>query len=176
MNRILARRVGALLVAGVLTGCATDGPEVRTQRAPGADFATYRTFAVTGQAQQSERERQILESWISEALQEAGLEPADDPDLLVRYLAFARDEVSVDEVPREELVRLRSGYVTWNEYETQVRTVTEGTLLFDVIDTATDRLVWEGRVDQAIDRGARLANRRRIRAAVEALFADFPRR
>lgn len=71
---------------------------------------------------------------------------------------------------------MRQGYVTWNDYETEVRTVTEGTLVVDVIDTATNRLVWEGRVTQAIERGARLANRQRIRAAVEALFADFPRR
>lgn len=176
MHRTLARLAGALSLATLLAGCATAPPDTRTHRAPGVDFDTYRTFSVRGQALQSERERELLESWMSEALFEAGLEPGDDPDLEVRYLAFARDEFSVDQVPGEELVRMRQGYVTWNDYETEVRTVTEGTLVVDVIDTATNRLVWEGRVTQAIERGARLANRQRIRAAVEALSADFPRR
>jgi hypothetical protein len=176
MNGTLARLAGTLSLATLLAGCATATPDTRTHRAPGVDFDAYRTFSVSGQALQSQRERELLESWMAEALMEAGLEPGDDPDLEVRYLAFARDDYSVSQVPREELLRMRQGYVAWNEYETEVRTVTEGTLVVDVIDTATDRLVWEGRVTQAIERGARLANRQRIRGAIEALFSDFPRR
>ncbi|MEE4360965.1 MAG: DUF4136 domain-containing protein [Pseudomonadales bacterium] len=176
MIRCLHRLLGGLLLSMLLSGCTSTAPDTRTTRAPGVDFSAYETFSVAGQGMLAPDDRKLLESWIAASLRDAGLVPSEDPDLEVRYLAFARDETSVEAVPREELLRVREGYVTWNEYETDYRIVTEGTLVVDVVDRARDALVWEGRVTQAIERGARIANRKRIRSAVEALLAEFPRR
>lgn len=176
MTRDLRRPIGALLLVMLLGACASSAPDTRSRRAPGVDFTTYRTFSVEGQGLLAPEDRQVLESWIGAELEAAGLRPGDDPDLQVRYLAFAQDQIDVEQVPREQLLVVREGYATWNEYETQYRTLTEGTLVVDVVDTAADTLVWEGRVTQAIERGARIRNRPRIQAAIRALFAEFPRR
>jgi hypothetical protein len=94
------------------------------------------------------------------------------PSLLVHFHASVRDRVDVFEVDR------RAGYDV-GEYGpgTAVRQYEEGTLLVDIVDAETLRVIWRGwaraDVTRLIDDPDALE--RLIQEAARAMFREFPR-
>jgi hypothetical protein len=129
---------GLVLCTGL--GCAT---HVHTEHAPNANFAGYRTFALTqghvfNEGRLDERDtlvRDRIDSALRTELSAKGLQATNlNPDLLVTYTAGARTKAEV--VPNPEAYTLGGMPAPWlSEYR-------QGTLIIDFIDADTKQLVW----------------------------------
>jgi hypothetical protein len=118
------------LAAGLglsVLGCT--GTEVRTDRDPGVNLAKYRTFDVGGQVlvngvpdRRNTLARDRVEAALEQELQQKGLAPsAQSPDLIAIYTAGSRSVNS------------------------------DSTLLIDLIDPRTNKLVWRSVVEMNHD-------------------------
>ena len=185
----LSRRYGiwtmGLLL--LLAGCAT-GPKISSEVDPEADFGRYRTFGFyTPLALEKEGYATPTTDRIKAAAR-AQMESrgyaysADQPDLWLNLNAYLQERTDVSTIPTVDYnyyysYRARSYFAVpyWRD-QTDVRQYTEGTLNVDLVDRASNRLVWEGiavgRVSQTKpeERGAR------IDSAVAEIFARFPYR
>lgn len=110
---------------------------------------------------------------IERQLAAAGLRPATDgkPDLYVTYYAYSGDKLDLTGVD----YKLAPG-VSWiGDPSTHTeRSYTQGTLEVDLVDAASNHLVWHGTATDAEQSLDRL--RSRIDAAVQRLFRDYPPR
>ena len=114
-----------------------------------------------------------IQNSVSAELAARGLERVGTgPSLLVHYHASVRDRVDVFEVDR------RAGYDV-SEYGpgTAVRQYDEGTLLVDVVDAETLRVIWRGwaraDVTRFLDQPEALETL--VEEAARAMFQHFPR-
>jgi len=131
----------AVLIAAAGSGCATT--QISTDHDPRADFADYKTFAVqSGQVMRNGRVdphdtlmRDRIDGALANVLQEKGLQAeTQNPDLIVTYTAGAQTYADTGGWGYD-------GY-GFGDYDDGLDTVQEGTLLIDVIDAHTQKLVW----------------------------------
>ena len=95
-------------------------------------------------------------------------------DLLIHYHAAINERIDVDEVDR------RYGYCAGADCQPgvtpQVTRYEAGTLVVDIIDARTQRLIWRGWAQDSVEDV--LGNRDRVRQTVEEgvsrMFATFP--
>ena len=102
-----------------------------------------------------------------------GFERADasaTPDLLIHYHAAINERIDVDEIDR------RYGYCATADCRPRVTRHEAGTLVVDIIDARTQRLIWRGWAQDSVE--GVLGNRDRVRQTVEdgvsGMFATFP--
>jgi len=141
----------------LLTGCAS-GPTIVANTNPGTDFSAFKTYNFfeplgtdrTGGVRTPLSSR--LVSSMNRALISRGLSLDDEPDLLVDFVVSAEDRIDVRTSPSNTVHRSHwgRGFSTWPTYNTTVRQYTEGTLLIDLIDPATNTLVGEGAAQSRI--------------------------
>jgi hypothetical protein len=158
-------------LAAAAAGCAST--TVRTDSDPRVNLAQYDTFAlrrgqvlVNGVADNRDTlVRDRVESALGQELQQKGLEPsAQNPDLIATYTAGAR---SVAEFEDDW-----DGVVYGGPRGAWVDEYTRGTLLIDLIDPKTNKLVWRAIVDMGEDEDLRSAEN--IRKAVDKAFEKYP--
>ncbi len=162
----------AALALAVSTGCSSI--TTTTNYDSDASFSSYRTFQVESRSSLPEPLTKEIERAITGELQRRGLIPAEDGDIVINYFTLVNDKTIVRETPEVTLLNHRRGYTVWNTYETEIRNVTEGTLIVDVVDANTDRLIWEGYVEGALSRGDFSRNVRKIAEGVLRLFENMP--
>jgi hypothetical protein len=170
---ILGATVAALLVAG----CAT--MRVGTYVSRDTDFSTYRTYAwaprdalPVGDARLEHNP--ILVDYLEGAV-ERGLHahrlllvPASaHPDLLVHFHGSVRQVFNVATASR--------AHEHGASEEVDIVTYDEGTLVVDMVDAATDRLVWRGWAIGALNSVLESQDRmeRAINEAVARMLAGF---
>lgn len=94
-----------------------------------------------------------------------------DPDLLVHYHANISERIDVNRTEREY------GYCQGVDCDAWVIQYEAGTLVIDIVDARTKRLIWRGwaqdSVDGVLDNPERM--RRKIEEAVSRMLARFPR-
>jgi hypothetical protein len=75
-----------------------------------------------------------------------GMSLSDSPDLLVDFVVSAEDRIDIRSTPSHTVHRSHwnRSFNTWPTYNTTVRQYTEGSLIIDLIDPATNTLVGEG--------------------------------
>jgi hypothetical protein len=170
-----------VLVGGLLLGLAC-GPmlQVRTDFDRAADFQRFRTFTIgegrqvgktaTGMPNTLVKDR--IDSALRSQLGAEGLVPAsvaETPDLTVRYIAGART--------KQELEGVGWGGPYWGSpYYTDdvwLREYPEGTLVVDLVDTRTGKLVWRASI---VAEGEGFAKESFINKAVAKAFEKFPPR
>jgi hypothetical protein len=156
----------AVIAAFVALGCGTT--QVRTDRDPDVNLASYRTFEVQqgqviAQGMVDPRDTLVhdrVQSALQSQLEGKGLtETAQDPDLIATYTARGREVLDVDDDWDEYA---RTGFDR-GAYPQQKR---EGTLVLDLIDAKTNKLVWRSivevdnddlrsakTIDKAVDKG-----------------------
>ena len=147
-----------MLFAGALTlmlaGCASSGPTITVNSAPGVDLSNFQTFNFMqplgtdrSSGARTPMSTMLMSSVIRE-LTSRGLEQSDTPDLLVDFFVTTEDRMDVRTSPTMNSVHRshwsRSCCTTWPTYQTTVRQYTQGTLLIDLIDPAGNALVAEG--------------------------------
>ncbi len=97
------------------------------------------------------------------------VEREQSPDLMINYVGFGTDMTSIEGVTKE----LAPG-VKWigDPQAHSMRSYREGTLVFEVVDTATEEMVWSGWVTEL----ARTFEKLRAKAskATRRVFTHFP--
>lgn len=192
--RLMTRLPTGLLAAVFLGlgGCATSGPEVRTDYDASTDFAQYRTFAF---ATPLGTDREGYQSIVSQRLKSATQREmeargmrlvTDQPQLLVNFNAAITEKMRVATAPtpvvgisvaRGGYYGYRRGmYGAWPVYvdQTTAMPYQEGTLNIDVVDAARKQLVWEGVASGAVTQEKQDKLQSTIDAAVKAIFARYP--
>lgn len=170
------------LLAGALGLAACSSTTVHADWDHQADFTHFHTYAWLAPSDPQaaphlpEHLDIRLRRIVDEILDAKGYQPAVPPNLpdfeLVYYLDVDR-ELRVDTIAHDYY-----GAYGWRGVwpgigpTTRVREITTGTLVLDVVDRASNRLVWTGSVAGT----ARHENPsgERIQAVMEAMLSDFP--
>jgi hypothetical protein len=185
---LTALRLGlAAMAAVVLAGCAS-GPKLFVNEDPGADFASYRTFAFsTPLGTDSPQYSSMLSTFLKDAtrreLESRGYRYVEsDPDLLVNFYVKTKEKITSTSVPTGPAYGAGyygyrgMNYGVWSGYETEVRQYTEGTLNIDLIDRERRRLVWEGIAVGRINDKVRENLGAAVDEVVGLVFQKYPHR
>lgn len=173
--RLLAGGVAAA-VAALLVACAPITVTSFTER--GVNVATYRTFgwdridtSVPGDARLDNNTmfHEYVRQAIDRQLISRGYEPATvQPDVLVHYHASTRQRIYTS---GEQRTAERCQDCAVEVYD-------EGTLLVDLLDARTGKLVWRGVAESGlagvVNDQARMEET--VERVVERIFARLPRR
>jgi hypothetical protein len=97
-------------------------------------------------------------------------DPTAKPDLLIHYHATIADRIDVDAIDRG------NGYCAATDCTPRVTHYEAGTLVVDVVDARTNRLIWRGWAQDSLD--GVLGNRDRVRHTIEEgvtrMFVSLP--
>lgn len=167
----------------ILTGCASSGPVISTNISPDADFSSVKTFNIM-QPSGSDRSSEVptsltemLSQSVSDQMGSRAIYLSDTPDLLVNFYVLGEDREDVRSPPTSSASfhsRHRQGrYSTWGSYRTTAGQYTAGTLVIDLIDPATNTLVWEGVAQQSISSNSSNITQQQINEVVNLILADF---
>ena len=140
-----------VIMALLLSACAS-GPTIVANTNPGTDFSAFKTYNFfqplgtdrTGGVRTPLSSRLI--SSMNRELISRGMSLSDSPDLLVDFVVSAEDRIDIRSTPSHTVHRSHwsRSFNTWPTYNTTVRQYTEGSLIIDLIDPATNTLVGEG--------------------------------
>lgn len=111
---------------------------------------------------------------VERQLAKRGLSRASSPeqaDLVVHYHAVIQPRIDVNRVDRDY------GYCYDEACTTRVMEYESGTLVLDVVDRKTNRLIWRGWAQESVDRmlKSRDGMATEIARAVDGMFERFPR-
>jgi hypothetical protein len=170
------------LLAGLLIGCSS--LRVTTDFAEGTDFSAFRTFqyrdSTNNLAVSSPLSHQRIVNAIHRGMVSSGLSGVqENPDVFVTYHG------SVDQ--QTHFRTTYSGVNQWNgsrrnsrgmgfgvaSSTTRPTTVTQGTLVIDVWDADSNRLIWRSVATRALNSNPE-RNTSAINDAVERAFRQFP--
>jgi hypothetical protein len=166
----------SLFAAGALAGCATLTVSSHVERS--ADFSGYHAFAwgapdalPTGDPRLDANAdfRDHVEGAIEKQLSTRGLRQADpqSADVLVHYHANVAQRIDVDAADRQY------GYSSGNARPGVVE-FEQGTLVVDLIDARTMRLIWRGWAQDSINVNDRDRINRQVDEGVTRMFERFP--
>lgn len=181
MGRQLLLRTAAVAAAVMMTGCAT--LRVSSHTDPGLVWSKYTTFdwgpadALPAGDPRLDKDpffEDRVEGAIEKAMAAHGFARAagsDRPDVLIHYHASITDRLDVDRLDR------RYTPCATEECGPAVTRYEAGTLVVDIIDTASNVLIWRGWAQGSVEGvlGNRDRLRRRIDESVERMFATLPR-
>ncbi len=176
------RQIAAAGVASlVLASCATT-MTVSSHMERGLDFSRYRTFdwgpadaRPTGDPRLDENPffKDHVEGAVEKGLAARGvaLAPSGKPDLLIHYHASITNRIDVNRVDRTY------GYCYAGDCPTGTIEYEAGTLVLDIVDASTDRVIWRGwaqnSVEDLLDDPDRMASM--IDEAVTRMLQRLPR-
>jgi hypothetical protein len=174
------RSTAIAIMAVSVSACAT--MIVSSHVRPDIDFVQYQTFdwgppdaLPTGDPRFDANPffNDQMQGAVEKQLAARGIELSSTglPDLLIHYHASVTQRVDVDYIDRQY------GYCCAEDCGVRVMEYEAGTLVLDVVDSRTNRLVWRGWAQDnfvdAIDNPDRLE--RMITKAVERMLGRFPR-
>ena len=177
-------RIRELVATGLLTmaaaGCATMNVSSHVQR--GLDFSQYSTFdwgpadpLPVGDPRLEENAffKDHILGAVEKEMVAKGFQHAPAPDaadLLIHYHAVITPRLDVNRIDRQY------GYCYDDACDARVIEYERGTLVLDIVDGRTHRVVWRGwaqdTVESLLTDEDRLA--RQIDEAVKRMMADFP--
>lgn len=180
LRRLVALSV-ALASLATLAGCA--GFRVNTDYDPGADFSSFRTYAWLP-PQPGPLDRRLHNDLVDarirlameSALAERGFDQAQSQkaDFLITYYLGIESRINVQTV-HHTWGYSRRGWSGGVSTRTHVDQYEQGTLMIDVLEPSTRRLVWRGSTDARIrQRSDPVSRQARISDAVEAIMKRFP--
>ncbi len=156
--------------------------EVEVRAKDGVDFSPYETYAWTShdylKADSPLREGAPLDRKIRGAadklIQSNGfkrVEREDSPDLMINYVGMGKDYFHAEGVTKE----IAPG-VKWigDPNAHSMRSYREGTLVFEVIDTEKDEMIWSGWVTELAPTIDKL--QAKAEKATRKVFRHFPSR
>ena len=160
--------VGA--VAALMTAAVVYAQKVNVDSDPAAPFATYKTYAwIEGTPAPNPLNQDRLHSAVDAHLALAGLRMnTTNPDLIVTTHVTTKE--------RQELVVNGFGYGPWwgGGYGTaNVETSVEGTLVVDLYDANTKKMVWRG-VATATASDKPTKNISKMNKALDKMFEKYP--
>ena len=178
-----------LFIVAAEFGCSS--MKVTYDYDPGADFSTYRTFDWVAGPQEPTgdpridnqltdiRIRMTVESQLT--LKGYRRVASEKPDFYVSYYASLKDLLNMSSISHYagfgvgERPGYGGGWPAGSRTVTDVQSYKEGTLILDVVDGGTDRLVWRGIAQAEVDPSRDPKERQeRIRKAVRDMLTHFP--
>jgi len=168
------------LLAFLLAACAPM-IQVRSDYDTTADFARLRTYRWLQTPSNAPRDPRIdndliqsrVRSAVNNELHARGYaEATDDPDFRVTYHVMVRDKWDVQSFP----VDYGYGLGHWPAAnDVRLAQYEEGTLMLDVIDSASNELIWRGSAQARIDPNRSPQERTElINSAVHRMLERFP--
>ena len=171
----------------LLTACAST-PNTFSNADPDVDFAQYQTYGYfptlsTDNAQYQSMVSNFLKVAVAQELDKRGLTYDEEaPQLRVNFFINTKDKIKTRSVPS---MGMGGGYYDYRDpfydswggyggYETRVTQYTEGTLNIDVVDAATNKLVWEGSVVGKLSENDVRNMEQTVDEAVAAVMTSFP--
>ncbi len=145
-----------------------------------ANFASYKTYAFTQEAQQlpvGDINRKRIIDAVSSELALKGFTPSDQPDVLIDLKITAQQK---ETATATNTGGYGSGYgYRWgggfSTTTINVEQYVEGTLFVDMIDNSKKQLVWQGRGMRTLDENASAEKREaNIKDAVKRIFTKYP--
>jgi Domain of unknown function (DUF4136) len=168
------RQIGVGLVLAVMACTLSLAQDVSTNAMPGIDFSKYHTYkwvTIEGATQPNQILDTQIKSSIDSQLAAKGLTKTDDSkaDLYVGYQA------SIDQ--QKQWNAYGTGGLRWGGgMGTATSSVINiGTLVLDMYDPATKKLVWTGRATKTIDPNNNQEKRQKnLDKAMQKLLKNFP--
>ncbi len=143
----------------LLVACASSGPNITVNAAPGSNLSSLKTWNFmqplgTDRSGARTTMSSMLMSSVSREMANRGLQQSDTPDFLVDFFVTTEERLDVrttstsmstSSMHRTHRSHWRGGgYSTWPTYQTTVRQYTQGTLLLDLIDPNANAMLAEG--------------------------------
>lgn len=167
----------------MFAGCAST-PNTFSNTDPTVDFSQYRTFGFFDPLATDEQGYESLLSnflkvSMAQQLSQRGLEYAEDPDLRINFYVNSKEKIRSSTMPTMGYYAYRDPFFydpwpAYPAYETRIDQYTEGTLNIDVVDTKTNKLVWEGMASGRVTDTAIRQLEDTIDKAVTAIMKGFP--
>lgn len=168
----------SLLALGLFSACST--VKVSSDFDREANFASYKTYAFTKEAQELPvgdiNRKRILDA-VSNELAAKGFTKSDQPDVWIDLKVSAQQKESATATTSSPY-GAGYGYRWGGGFSTttiNVEHYTEGTLFVDMIDVSKKQLVWQGRAVGTLDPDADAKKREyNINQAVKQVFTKYP--
>lgn len=177
---ILFRASLTIVFSVAIAGCATMNVSSQVQR--GIDFSGYHTYewappdALPVGDARLDRDpffRDHMQGAVDKQLTARGLERSTSrrPDLLAHYHVAITRRIDVNCVDRQY------GYASDDDMPGRVIEYEVGTLIIDLVDSRTNRVVWRGWAQQDFERALKKHDflARTINTAVTRMFQRLPR-
>ena len=176
----LGRTLAATMCAATLVGCATMNVSSHVQS--GIDFARYRTYdwgpadALPTGDPRLDKDPFFQDHVLGAVEKQMAVkrylraDPGATPDLRIHYHASINQRVDVYTVDREH------GYCYDEDCKATVVDYEAGTLVLDVVDAHTNRLIWRGWAQKSVEDMLKNRDRmaQRIDEAVMRMLARLP--
>jgi hypothetical protein len=186
-ERLPARRarrlVASLLILGVALGVGCSGVSVVTDFDPDVEFTGFKKYAWLPDERPGGDPRlhndlidAVVRRSVDGSLAERGFEkvPLASADFLVTYYLGLETRIDVRTV-HSSFRYSRRGWSGSVGTDTRVRQYERGTLLIDVLDPSSRRLVWRGSADSRVSSRSDPARRdQQIDDAVRRILDRFP--
>jgi Domain of unknown function (DUF4136) len=165
----------SVLVIALLTSSMMSAQEVQTNYMPGTDFAKYHTYkwvSIQNGAHPNQIVNQEIVQAIDSQLATKGLTKtdSDQADLYVGY------QVAVNQQKQWTAFGTGGGWGWGGGMATATSsTIDNGTLVLDMYDPATKKLIWTGRATKTLNpSGNPEKNQKNIDKAMDKLLKHFP--
>jgi len=175
--RMRTRSVAAcgVVLAAVLTACASSAPKMKVGWDQNVSFAQYHTWAwkADGSIQDpvwGRRCQDVLSDQLaSDGLKQVKLD--QNPDLWA--VVHARLSATTEVVPfSPDWGYAWGGWAPVDDYEVQIPV---GTMIIDLVDVKLKHIVWRGRAKDVIDTSlSNEAREEKLIGVLKQLFAGFP--
>lgn len=168
----------------LLTACASS-PNTFSNADPDVDFSRYESFGFfstlsTDNEQYQSLVSNFLKVAVAQELDLRGLKYDEEaPELRVNFYINTKDKIKTRSVPTAGAYYgyrdpFYDPWVGYGGYETRVDQYTEGTLNIDVVDVATNKLVWEGSVTGRLTEKDVRNLEQTVDEAVAAVMDNYP--
>ena len=179
--RSAVTRTALIFLASFLFCTVAEAQKTSAAHDKNVDFSQYKTFAFDKEGARNPFVNMLIMEALERELTARGLTKVTaNQDLKVVYLAATVPNLQVQNVPFYHVVNpAYSGMVgsaTMNMWD-----VTTGTLVVDLFDTKTDRVVFRGTVNEVLQRGATADPKadakmvsKPINKGIETVFQKYP--
>ena len=150
--RSILTTIGVVVLASALLCTVVHAQKTSAGYDKNVDFSNYKTFAFDKGGARNPYVNNLIVAAVERELTSRGLTKVDaDPDLRVVYLAASGPNLQVASLPFYHVVNpAYSGLVAGAS--TAMWDVTTGTLVIDLFDVKTDRVVFRGTVTEVLQR------------------------
>ncbi len=177
-------RLALLCILAIVASACSSTPRPMSNVDPSVDFTQYRTYGFfdrlsTDRENYESLTSNFLKVAVAQEFDKRGLVYAENPDLIVNFYVHTKEKIRSRSVPTA------SAYYGWRDpfydtwggyggYETRIDQFTEGTLHIDVVDAATNRLVWEGNVSGRVTEEVIANLEKSIDSGVRIIMSTYP--
>ena len=168
-----------VLLGALITACSSINVSSDFDRQ--ANFASYKTYAFTKEAQElpiNDLNRKRVIDAVSKELAAKGFTQSDQPDVLIELVVATQEKQSATTTSSPGYYGSGYRYGWGGGFSTttiNIENYTEGTLFVDMIDASKKQLVWQGRAVATLDPESKTERREaRINDAVKQIFTKYP--